>query len=314
MDKSEFKRWQLSDLIVFKGGNMRTIDGYHVFQNDTVSESELSNEIKLEISALNGLDIFTNRHVLGVVNKTSRMCKKMKYSYEDMKKCVLSAYLHDVGKIKIPPEVLQKNGKLTNEEYEIIKKHTIFGYEICMEYPHFKSLARIVRAHHENLDGTGYPDGLKNSEIPEEAKLLKVADVFDALTQKRQYKDGFKESDALSMMKNDVKNGKMDEYYYHILVEVVIEGLNEKLKNHIYCIEQYKNELYTLRELEQIYKEIYDKGLNQKLEKKIKRYDLAPGYDMTTNANLLSMKKMILEKEIELKDFTIKELNLIKKL
>lgn len=287
---------------------------YSVWENQTVSESELSNEIKLEISALKGLDVFTSRHVMGVVKKTSKMCQKMKYPYEEMKKCVLAAYLHDVGKIKIPPEVLQKNGKLTNEEYDIIKKHTVFGYEICMEYPNFRHLASIVRAHHENLDGTGYPDGLKKSEIPEEAKLLKVADVFDALTQKRQYKDGFKKSDALRMMKNDVKSGKMDKLYFSVLHEIVIDELKEEIQNEQYSIERHQNDLFTLRELEKIYKEIYDKGMNNKLEKKLARYELPAGYDMSINANLLSSKKKTIERDIALREFAMKELNLISKI
>lgn len=264
-----------------------------------INEAELSNEISLEISVLKGLDIFTDAHVQGVAKMTTAMCQKMGMPYEELKKCVLAAYLHDVGKIKVPPEILQKTSRLTDEEFEIMKKHTIYGYEICMEYKNFKDLAPIVRAHHENMDGTGYPDGLKGDEIPKEAQIIKVADVYDALTQKRQYKDGYKISDALKMMVQDVKNKKMSGEYLVYLLMVVYDEVTEERNTHEKNVMQYRNNLEILHELEGIYKQIYDQGLTKKLERKLKRFELAPGYDMSTNANLLIIKQRALEKEIE---------------
>lgn len=264
-----------------------------------INEAELSNEINLEIAVLKGLDIFTSAHVQGVVKMTTAMCQKIGMQYDEMKKCVLAAYLHDVGKIKIPPEILQKTAKLTQEEFEIMKMHTVYGYEICMEYKNFRDLAPIVRAHHENLDGTGYPDGLKGDEIPKEAQLIKVADVYDALTQKRQYKDGYRISAALKLMVDDVKNHKMSGEYLTYLLMVVYDEVTEKKMVHERNVIQYKNNIEILHELESIYKQIYDQGLNKKLERKLKRFELAPGYDMSTNANLLIGKQKALEREIE---------------
>lgn len=293
---------------------MKRFKQMDVLNNNRINESELNSEINLEISVLKGLDIFTNAHVLGVVKMTLLMCKKMGYSYDKTKKCVLSAYLHDIGKIKIPPEVLQKSGKLTAEEFEIMKKHTVYGYEICMEYKNFRDLASIVRAHHENLDGTGYPDGLKADEIPEEASLIKVADVYDALTQRRQYKDGYKQSEALRLMLKDVENGKMSEDYYEILLLVVLEDLKSKLGEHTNNVQKYINKMDILHELERIYKQIYDRGLTPKLEKRLKRFELSPGYDMSTNANLLTITQKALEKEIEWKKIVESELVEINKI
>ncbi len=264
-----------------------------------INEAELSNEINLEIAVLKGLDIFTSAHVQGVVKMTTAMCQKMGMQYDELKKCVLAAYLHDVGKIKISPEILQKTARLTPEEFEIMKMHTVYGYEICMEYKNFRELAPIVRAHHENLDGTGYPDGLKGDEIPKEAQLIKVADVYDALTQKRQYKDGYRISEALKLMVEDVKNNKMSGEYLTYLLMVVYDEVTEQKRVHEENVMQYKNNIEILHELEGIYKQIYDQGLNKKLERKLKRFELAPGYDMSTNANLLIGKQKALEKEIE---------------
>lgn len=272
---------------------------FDVLNTTRINESELLREVNVEISVLKSLDIFTNAHVQGVVKTTLAICMKMNMKYEDVKKCVISAYLHDIGKIRISPDILQKTSKLTDEEYEEMKKHTIYGYEMCMEYPTFNKYAKIVRAHHENLDGTGYPDGLRGVEIPEEALLIKVADVYDALTQKRQYKEGFSQSEALRIMLEDVKKKKMSGYYLEYLVFAVLEKLEEKYQSHLINIQKYEGNLEILHELERIYKQIYDRGFSSKLERKLRKFELAPGYDMSTNANLLIVKQKALEREKE---------------
>ena len=264
-----------------------------------INETTLLSEVNIEISLLKGLDIFTNAHVLGVAKITLAMCKKMNMTYDNIKKCLVAAYLHDIGKTKIPPEILQKTSKLTDEEYIEMKKHTIYGYEMCMNYPTFHKYANIVRAHHENLDGTGYPDGLQKEDIPQEASLIKVADVYDALTQRRQYKSGFLRSEALKIMFEDVVAGKMLGEYFEVLVLVVLDMLHEEYEAHSINILKLENNLEILHELERIYKQIYDIGLTPKLEKKLRKFELTPGYDMSTNANILIIKQKALEREKE---------------
>ncbi len=268
----------------------------NILDRKKINYSELDNELKVEIAVLGGLDIFTNAHVQGVVNATTKICEAMDLGYEKTKKCILCAYLHDVGKVHIPSEVLQKNGKLTDEEYEIIKMHTVYGYEMCLRYDQFKNLAPIVRAHHENIDGSGYPDGLMESLIPEEAKLIKVADVYDALTQKRQYKDGFKSSKAIQIMIEDVQKGKTGAKYIYYLCTYLVDELSKKIDEIEIAIAMIKDNLETLKDLESIYKQIYDQGYSNKLARKLAKYDLAPGYDMSANANLLVVNKQKLER------------------
>mgnify|MGYP003289819422 CR=1 FL=1 len=279
-----------------------------------INEATLLSEVNIEISLLKGLDIFTNAHVQGVAKTTLAMCKKMNMSYEEIKKCVVAAYLHDIGKTKIPPEILQKTAKLTDEEYKEMKNHTIYGYEMCMNYPTFHKYAAIIRAHHENLDGTGYPDGLKGDEIPPEASLIKVADVYDALTQRRQYKSGFARSEALSIMFKDVIDGKMLADYFEILILVVVDKISEEYEAHAINVLKLENNLEILHELERIYKQIYDMGLTPKLEKKLRKFELAPGYDMSTNANLLIIKQKALEREKEAEKKCEAELSAILKI
>ena len=268
----------------------------NILDRKKINYSELDEELKIEIAVLGGLDIFTNSHVQGVVNITTEICEAMGLNYEKTKRCILCAYLHDVGKIRIPSEILQKNGKLTDEEYKIMKKHTVYGYEVCMQYAQFKDLAPIVRAHHENIDGSGYPDGLVESLIPEEAKLIKVADVYDALTQKRQYKDGFKPSVALQIMIEDVQKGKMGAKYLYFLACYLTDEYTKKVEELESSILLVKDNIETLKDLEDIYKQIYNQGYSNKFARKLAKYNLPAGYDMSTNANLLVVNKQKLER------------------
>lgn len=275
----------------------------NILDRKKINYSELDKDLKVEIAVLGGLDIFTNAHVQGVVNATTKICEALELNYEKTKRCILCAYLHDIGKVHIPSEILQKNGKLTDEEYAIMKNHTVYGYEMCMRYNEFKDLAPIVRAHHENIDGSGYPDGLVESLIPEEAKLIKVADVYDALTQKRQYKDGFKVTKAIQIMIEDVQKGKMGAKYLYYLAKYLTDEYSKKVEEVEYAIEKINENLETLKDLEHIYKQIYDQGYSNKLAKKLSRYNLAAGYDMRANANLLVVNKQKLERlNIDLED------------
>ena len=292
---------------------MKKLKRIDILGSKKINLQDLSDEIRLEIDVLGGLDIFTDAHVQGVVKTTTKICEEMKMEYNELNKCVLCSYLHDVGKIKVPSEVLQKNGKLTDEEYTEMKKHTVHGYDICMEYKNFRDLAPIVKAHHESFDGTGYPDGLRGNQIPFEASIIKVADVYDALTKRRQYKEGFKQTKALDIMIEDVKKRKMSGRIMLYLISVLQREMEENIEVHEKNIAEYKENLETLHELEKIYKYIYDRGYSEKAKRMLAKYDLPKGYDMSTNANLLINKQKALEKEKEWLDFCIDECKIMRK-
>ena len=292
---------------------MRKLNKIDVLGNRKISRQDLSEEIRCEIDVLGGLDIFTDAHVQGVVKTTTRICEEMGLNYEDLKKCVLCAYLHDIGKIRIPSAILQKNGKLTDEEFAEMKMHTVYGYEICMQYQNFRDLAPIIRAHHESFDGSGYPDGLVGSQIPFESSIIKVADVYDALTQRRQYKDGYKQTKALDIMLGDARKNKMSAKIMVYLMRTLLKEVEERITTHENNISQLKENLETLHDLERIYKSIYDRGYSNKSARQLARFDLPAGYDMSTNANLLIVKQKALEKEKEWLDFCKDEYKLMKK-
>ena len=116
------------------------------------------------------------------------IAKKMGKTDEEIEKIHLQALLHDVGKIGVPDGIINKEGKLTDDEYEKVKAHTTKGYEILSRITSHPEFAQIARLHHEKYDGKGYPDGLSGEQIPEVARIIAVADAYDAMTSKRSYR------------------------------------------------------------------------------------------------------------------------------
>ena len=129
-------------------------------------------------------------------------------STEEIEQIALGAIMHDVGKIAVPDEILNKPGRLTAEEFEIMKTHTVKGAEMLSQIPQMKNHASyqyaydIARYHHERWDGRGYPDGLKGNEIPVSAQIVSIADVYDALVSKRVYKSAVTFDRAVEMIQN----------------------------------------------------------------------------------------------------------------
>ena len=115
----------------------------------------------------------------------------------------MGAFLHDVGKTVVPADVLNKPGKLTDEEWDVMKGHTVEGDRIVEELEFPWDIRPIVRSHHERWDGTGYPDGLAGGAIPLHARILCIADVYDALTTTRSYRPALSMDEALRIMRRE---------------------------------------------------------------------------------------------------------------
>ena len=139
--------------------------------------------------AIDAKDAYTNGHSERVASYATEIARRYGYTQEHLEQIYMMGLLHDVGKIGIPDAVLVKPGRLTNEEYEIIKTHPVKGYGILKKIPEFPELAIGARWHHERYDGRGYPDGISGDEIPEEARIIAVADAYDAMSSKRSYRD-----------------------------------------------------------------------------------------------------------------------------
>lgn len=118
--------------------------------------------------------------------------------------------IHDIGKIAVPEHILLKKGPLNPDEWKVIKQHPVVGERICAPLKSFRHVLPIIRHHHEKQDGSGYPDGLKGSEIPITARILQIADVYDALTTDRPYHVALSRSEALSIMHQETDRGWWD--------------------------------------------------------------------------------------------------------
>ena len=201
--------------------------------------NQLNDSVKKQIEKLDELDIYTSTHAHSVPQIVSKICEKMNYDEEQTKFFVQCAYLHDIGKIFIPSEILQKKGKLTDEEYEIMKTHTTKGAELCETIPSLRKYSNAVRYHHENEDGSGYPKGIKN--IPIEAEIVKIADVYDALIRKRQYKGEIEITKAIDILEElCVDKGLANKTVFKALLDVIMENeeLTDEEKKHIESIKK----------------------------------------------------------------------------
>ena len=155
-------------------------------------------------------DAYTDGHCqrlarYGVALGTAIGCRQ-----EDLDALQRGGFLHDIGKVGIPDAVLLKAGRLTPDEYEVIKQHTVIGDRLCGGLRSLKRVRPIVRSHHERLDGTGYPDGLRGGAIPLLAQIIGIDDVFDALTTERPYKPALTLDDAAGELAAEATRGWRD--------------------------------------------------------------------------------------------------------
>ena len=134
------------------------------------------------------VDDLTYVHSMNVALIASVIGKWMGYNQEKIKVLTLAGLMHDIGKLLIPEKILNKPGNLTDNEYEIMKKHVNLGYEQVKNKFMPMSVKEAILLHHEKCDGTGYPFGLKSDKIPETAKIIAIADVYDAMTSSRIYR------------------------------------------------------------------------------------------------------------------------------
>ena len=236
---------------------------FDFYDRTSLKSYNLNESMRYQLNMLDKLDVFTRKHCENVAALTCRLCEKLHLNKGFTEYCTICAYLHDLGKQFIPPSVLQNPGKLTDEEYEIMKKHTTLGYELCMKDLQLRPYATGALNHHEALNGTGYPNGITKKDIPYEAQIIRVADEYDAIVSKRQYKSHIGISDTLKILIENANNGKNNPKIVKKLLKVVIEDTEYE----IFLTQSYVDELKSeIERLEQInkYKTAMDKAKKEK--------------------------------------------------
>lgn len=224
----------------------------------------LNDSIRYQLNLLDSLDLFTRKHSENVATITCNLCKKLHCTKNFTEYCVTCAYIHDIGKMFIPQTILQKNCPLTNEEFEIMKTHTILGYQLCLKDKALRPYYAGPYYHHEALDGTGYPQALTKKDIPYEAQIIRVADEFDALVSKRQYKSHLNIIDTLNIIIENTqpslnapkgrysKEGKNNKLIVKKLISVVIDDTEYEIAcimNYIKYLEEQINRLNNIKKL-----------------------------------------------------------------
>ena len=165
---------------------------------DAIMENDA---VALNIDALKVSDEYTFKHSVDVATMAMVIARKANMSESDIHKIGVSGLLHDIGKSQIPNEVLNKAGKLTEEEFAVMKNHALFGYNMLKEKDELPQEVMMgVLQHHEKISGKGYPLRLADKQICPYAKILSIADVYDALVTERPYKKAFSQQDALEMI------------------------------------------------------------------------------------------------------------------
>src|ERR1700723_4665552 len=174
--------------------------------------------------SIEGKDPYTHGHCERLADYSVRLGEHLGLSEDQLVALRRAGIVHDVGKIAVPDAILLKPGRLTPDEWIIIREHSVVGERICAPLKSFRFVLPIIRHHHEKLDGSGYPDGLRGDAIPVAARVLQIVDVYDALTTDRPYKKAFSITDALQTMKEEVSQGWWDPHIFDQFERLVRTG------------------------------------------------------------------------------------------
>ena len=289
---------------------------FDFYDKTNLKSYNLDKNMQYQLNILGSLDVFTRKHCENVASIVCRICQYLHCSKDFTEYCTICAYLHDIGKQFIPSSILQKQSALTEEEYEIMKTHTTIGHKICMEDAKLRPYAAGTIYHHEALNGTGYPNGLTKDDIPYEGQIIRVADEYDAIVSRRQYKSHIGIIDTLNILIDEAKAGKNNPIIVKALLKVIIDDTEYEIS----CIMDYLKDLKSeIKRLEEVEK--YDKKrLSANSESKKNYYlegmkCLLIGQETVSNySEILNSYKNFVKKKSEQIDKLFDEIKTIKKL
>ncbi len=179
--------------------------------------------------AIDAKDTYTNGHSGRVAQYARLIAGRYGYPSGRQDEIYMIGLLHDVGKIGVPDAVISKPGMLTEEEFSQIRSHPVMGERILKQIKEMPQLAVGARWHHERYDGSGYPDGLSGAEIPEEARIVAVADAYDAMTSRRSYRDVLSQEKVVSELQEG-RGGQFDPEFADVMLEMIREDPDYRMR------------------------------------------------------------------------------------
>ena len=185
--------------------------------------------VKTLSGAIDAKDTYTNGHSTRVADYSREIARRAGFSKEAQDNIYMMGLLHDVGKIGIPDAIINKPAKLTDEEYSIIQNHPVMGAKILKNITEFQKLSTGARWHHERYDGKGYPDGISGEDIPVEARIIAVADAYDAMSSRRSYRDSLPQT----QVRAEVQKGKgtqFDPVFAEIMLNMIDEDTDYQMR------------------------------------------------------------------------------------
>ena len=204
--------------------------GYKIEQHNNKKMEELNREVVTALAeAIDAKDAYTNGHSSRVAKYSRMIASKLGYPEAELNEIYMMGLLHDIGKIGVPDEVINKTEKLTDEEYEMIKAHPVIGSKILESIKANPRLSTGARWHHERYDGRGYPDGLSGENIPEEARIIAVADAYDAMTSTRSYRGVMPQEKVRREIENGI-GSQFDPRFAKIMLGLIDEDKNFTMK------------------------------------------------------------------------------------
>lgn len=248
-------------------------ENFDFYDSTNIKSYNLNEKFRYQLKMLDSLDAFTRRHSENVASITCRLCENLHLDKGFTIYCTTCAYIHDLGKLFIPPTILQKTSALTDEEYNIMKTHTTIGNNMCMKDLQLRPYAAGTLYHHESLDGTGYPNGVTEKQIPYEAQIIRVADEFEAITAKRQYKTHVGIIETLKILIDHSKPtvpgfkvGKVDRKIVKALFRVVLDDTEYEISVRSDYLDFLQSEIKRLQEAYKYYEKMEKTSNSEKKE------------------------------------------------
>ena len=180
-------------------------------------------------SSIDEKDTYTSGHSIRVANYSKEIARRLGRTEEEQKEIYMTGLLHDVGKIGVPDAIINKPSRLSDDEYNMIKNHPVMGARILKNITELPKLVTGARWHHEHYDGTGYPDGLSGIEIPEPARIVAVADAYDAMTSKRSYRDVLTQEYVRGELEKG-KGSQFDPQFADVMIQMMDEDIHYEMR------------------------------------------------------------------------------------